>query len=319
MTKSTFLATIKDRFCLNSGSDKETWHLVLDIEGSGIEYKVGDCLGIYPTNDPALVSRILETFKASGSETIIDRKGNSHQLDFFLSSQANLLRLPSDVEMTLEAFCKKLGPQLPRFYSVASSQQVVGNEVHLTVGLIEGTCTQYICKRAPLGEPVLSVFHQPSHQFSLPPESFTAPIIMIGPGTGIAPFRGFMQERIAQNASAKNWLFFGERRQQTDFYYQTFWQKLVSEEKLQLDCAFSRDQPEKVYVQHKMLEKGAELFRWIQEGAYLFVCGNADKMAKDVDKTLHAIIETEGKCSPEEAKAFIKSLKKINRYQRDVY
>ena len=143
---------------------------------------------------------------------------------------------------------------------------------------------------------------------------------MVGPGTGVAPFRGFLQERIAKNAEGKNWLFFGERRSHTDFYYQGYWHQLAWEGKLELDCAFSRDQEERIYVQHRMIEKSKEIWRWIStEGAYLFVCGNASKMAKDVDKTLHEIVEKEGQFAPAEAKNFLKELKKAGRYQRDVY
>lgn len=320
MVKETFLATIKERFCLNNESEKQTYHLVIDLTDSGIEYQVGDCLGIYPENDPALVKSLLKTLRAKGDEVIEDRQGIAYPLQTFLLSHANLTRLPPEGEpWTAMSFCKKLSPQLPRFYSIASAHGVVGNEAHLTVGLIDGICSHFLCKRAPLGVPVLPIFHQPSHNFFLPPESFDKPIIMIGPGTGIAPFRGFMQERLREGSQAKNWLFFGERHQHSDFYYEHFWQQLVSDGKLELDCAFSRDQPEKIYVQHRMQEKSSKLWSWIQEGAYLFVCGNASHMAKDVDKTLHAILEKEGCLSPVEAKNTLKELRQAKRYQRDVY
>lgn len=314
-----FLATIKERYCFNPGSEKETYHLAVDLQGSGIVYKVGDCLGVYPQNPLFLVRQILETLKATGEEIIEDRQGTLYPLYEFLTSKANLSRLPQDPTLGIQAYCKLLSPLMPRFYSIASSMQVVGNEAHLIVGLIDGTCSQHLCKNAPLGQPILPIFHQPSHNFSLSPESFNKPILMIGPGTGIAPFRGFIQERISQNISAKNWLFFGERYRSTDFYYQRYWEQLISEGNLELDCAFSRDQEERVYVQHKMLSKGAQIWEYLKEGAYLFVCGNASKMAKDVDKTLHVIVEKEGNYSPLEAKAYIKELKKTSRYQRDVY
>jgi sulfite reductase (NADPH) flavoprotein alpha-component len=314
-----FLATIKERICLNAGSEKETYHLVIDLKGSGIEYQVGDCLGIYPQNDPSLVKELMETLQARGDEIVEDRKGISYSLSDFLLSRANLQRLPQEGRLTPTAFCKRLSPQLPRFYSIASSREVVGNEAHLTVGLIEGICSHYLCKRAPLGVPILPVYHQPSHHFSLPPESFDKPIIMVGPGTGIAPFRGFMQERITKNQIGKNWLFFGERHRHRDFYYQSYWERLVNEGKLDLDCAFSRDQEERFYVQHKMLEKSSKIWSWLKEGAYVFVCGNASKMAKDVDQTLQAIIGKEGGYPPADVKNFIKELKKTNRYQRDIY
>jgi sulfite reductase (NADPH) flavoprotein alpha-component len=314
-----FLATIKERVCLNVGSDKETYHLIVDLEGSDIEYHVGDCLGIYPQNDPSQVQSIIHALSATGEEIVEDRKGRLYPLYNYLLGYANLSRLPQGSDWTPASYCKRLAPQLPRFYSIASAKSVVGNEAHLTVGLIDGICSHFLCKRAPIGEPVLSVFHHPSRNFSLPSDSFDKPIIMIGPGTGIAPFRGFMQERLSKNVTAKNWLFFGERHQNTDFYYQSFWEELVRAGHLELDCAFSRDQEEKVYVQHKMFDKKKKIWDWLQQGAYLFVCGNASKMAKDVEQTLVSIIESEGGQTPENAKFFLKELKKIGRYQRDVY
>lgn len=315
--ENAFLAKIKERYCLNPGSEKETYHLVIDLEGSGIKYAVGDCLGIFPDNDPLLVNKLLEKLQANSDSLIEDRQGHSYSIGQFLSQHANLARLPQ--EGSLIDFCKRLPPLLPRFYSIASSQNVVGNEAHLTVSLIDGTCSQYLCTRAPLQQPIIPLFHHPSRNFSLPSDSFDKPIMMIGPGTGVAPFRGFIQERLSQKCSSKNWLFFGERTSKLDFYYQNDWQQLVSEGKLQLDCAFSRDQENKVYVQHRMLEKSQMIWDWLQEGAYFFVCGDAAQMAKDVDKTLHAIVGQEGKFSVTEAKAFIKDLKNQNRYQRDVY
>lgn len=316
---NVIIASIKERYCLNPGSEKETYHLVLDLNDSRLDYAVGDCLGIYPENDPFHVNQLIESLNASGNELVEDRKGASYLLKDFLLKKAGLHRLPSEEKLTPNAFCKALPPLLPRFYSIASSKHMVGNEAHLTVRLIDGTCSHYLCKRAPIGVPLVPVFHHPSRQFSLSSGSFDKSIIMIGPGTGIAPFRGFMQERISKNSTANNWLFFGERYSHTDFYYKSFWEQLISERKLQLDCAFSRDQSERIYVQHKMLEKSAQLWNWIKEGAYLFVCGDASKMAKDVDKALHSIVEKEGNLSPTETKNFIKELKKTYRYQRDVY
>lgn len=320
MQKQSFSATIKERYCLNPGSEKATYHVVLDLEESGIQYAVGDCLGIYPENDPSLVQKLISQWDATGEEIVEDRKGNLFALSTFLTQYANLSRLPETNQChSLADFCKGLSPLLPRFYSIASSMSVVGQEAHLTVGLIDGLCTHFLCNRVPLGIPRLAVFHHPARNFSLHPESFDKPVIMVGPGTGIAPFRGFMQERVSGEASPKNWLFFGERHRETDFYYKNYWEELVSQGKLTLDCAFSRDQADKVYVQHKMLEKSGKLWEWLQEGAYLFVCGDASRMAKDVEKILQAIVEREGGYSPENAKAYLKDLKKSNRYQRDVY
>ncbi len=257
--------------------------------------------------------------------------------DFLLKS-ANLNRIPKKLLgehpdlLTLIKYQKfdpdhlreKLLPLLPRFYSIASSKKHVPNEVHLTVTVSKnpcdfpvanGICSDYLCHQAPLLKPVIPIFIQPSRHFSLPPESENSPIIMVGPGTGVAPFRGFMQER----KHPKNWLFFGERSEQNDYYYRSFWEDLVAKNLLRVDCAFSRDQSEKIYVQDKMLQNSAQLWQWLEEGAYLFVCGDASKMAKDVDKTLHYIVEHEGKKTSEDAKAYIKNLKKLKRYLRDVY
>jgi sulfite reductase (NADPH) flavoprotein alpha-component len=221
-----------------------------------------------------------------------------------------------------EELCQLLQPLLPRFYSIASSPTLWPNEVHLTVAYLnyvsnskerKGVCTNYLCENTPLLERI-PVYVQPSNGFALPQEG-DAPIIMIGPGTGVAPFRAFMQERIAKGARGKNWLFFGEWNRAFDFFYEEYWSALQAAGQLQLEAAFSRDQGHKVYVQHRMLARGDELFQWLQEGAYLYVCGNADKMAKDVDEALHAIIEQHGF----DAKAYVKQLRQQKRYLRDVY
>lgn len=323
--RQSFSTTIKQRYCLNPGSEKETYHLVLDLNNAEIQYAVGDCLGIYPENEPSFVKKLIRQWNVAGNETVEDRQGNCYPLATFLTQHANLTRIPLIEQNSnfstfcLSTLCKSLPPLLPRFYSIASSMRVVGKEAHLIIGLIDGVCTDFLCKRAPLNQQLLSVFHHPARNFCLPPESLDKPIIMIGPGTGVAPFRGFMQERTAAAASPKNWLFFGEKKSQTDFYYQNDWEDLVAQGKLTLDCAFSRDQADKVYVQHKMLEKSRQFWEWLQEGAYLFVCGDAARMAKDVDRTLLMIAEKEGGLSPECSKAYIKDLKKTCRYQRDVY
>ena len=178
-----------------------------------------------------------------------------------------------------------------------------------------GVCSHYLCYRAPLNEPVIPVFVQPSRHFTLPEASCERPIIMIGPGTGVAPFRAFMQQRTC----TRNWLFFGERNQTCDFYYRTFWEEHISKGHLRLDSAFSRDQAEKIYVQHRLLERKKEVWQWIQEGAYLFVCGDASKMAKDVDQALQHIAQEEGKLDPLAARAYFKEMRKEKRYLRDVY
>jgi sulfite reductase (NADPH) flavoprotein alpha-component len=244
----------------------------------------------------------------------------SHQLWDFLSEN-------EEVVFDLQEICHLLKPMLPRFYSIASSMKAVGEEVHLTVAhlsyhtnghLRQGVCTHYLCHLTPLHESIVPIFIQPSHGFSLPQDQ-NVPIIMVGPGTGIAPFRAFMQERMALNSSAKHWLFFGECHHEYEYFYEDYWKDLQSQGSLRLDLAFSRDQEHKVYVQHKMLEQASDLFQWLEEGACLYVCGDAHRMAKDVDAVLHQIIREEGKRDEKEAKLYIKELKSQKRYLRDVY
>ncbi|MCC5831646.1 MAG: hypothetical protein JJU12_01195 [Chlamydiales bacterium] len=321
----TFLARIKERIRLNPGSEKETYHIVLDLEGSGIEYSVGDCIGIYPQNDPHYVGALVDAFGEPALHDFLLKAANLNRIPKkILGGHSDLLALARTQKIEPDTLREKLLPLLPRFYSIASSSSRVKNEVHLTVALTKnspecptpfGVCSHYLCHRAPLQQPIIPIFHQPSRHFFLPDDSADAPIIMVGPGTGVAPFRGFMQER----THARNWLFFGERHEKTDFYYRSFWEELSTQNRLRIDCAFSRDQEEKVYVQHKMLEKSADLWKWINEGAYLFVCGDAARMAKDVDQALQRIVEIEGNKTPDDAKSYIRNLKKEMRYQRDVY
>lgn len=317
--EESFLATIKERYCLNPGSEKQTYHLVIDLGNSGIQYQVGDCLGIFPRNSQARVTESLALLGATGEESVQDKSGVSYKLQELLETRLNLSRIKLDEHLSLEDICQKTALLLPRFYSIASCMDVVGNEAHLTVGLVEGVCSQFLCFEAPIGEPAVPIFYHPSRNFSLPEEANSKPLIMIGPGTGIAPFRGFLQHRTSRGCSSKNWLFFGERHSKTDFYYQKDFTPLVDSKNLIISCAFSRDQETSIYVQHRMLESARELWQWIEEGAYLFVCGDASKMAKDVDATLHSIAQSEGGLSKDESKDFFKSLKKESRYQRDVY
>lgn len=233
-----------------------------------------------------------------------------------------------EITFTPQEIVDLLMPLLPRFYSISSSQRFVGEEVHLTVAPLEyesnghkrrGVCTHYLCELVDLHAPVVPVFVQTSHGFSLPHDLHT-PLIMIGPGTGIAPFRAFMQERIHHHQSkGKHWLFFGEWNRSSDFFYEKEWEEFGQNGHLRLELAFSRDQEHKIYVQHKMLERGEELFQWLEEGAYLYVCGDAQRMAKDVEATLHAIIQEFGRKEAQAAKEYIKHLRQQKRYLRDVY
>lgn len=320
----TFDVSIKERYRLNESSDKETYHLSLDLSGTEIQYEVGDCIAIYPQNDPILVQKILDHFASTGEEIVTDRKGVSRPFKTFLTSYANLLRSPKMLGADPQEFAALLPPLLPRFYSIASSMKKVGKEAHLVVKINEnpagsltkyGTCSHYLCKRAPLGEPSIRIYHQKSKHFYLSLDSFAKPIIMIGPGTGVAPFRGFLQERMMQG-SRKNWLFFGERHQAHDYYYEAEWKEAIADGFLQIETAFSRDREQKVYVQDRMMEKSALFWQWLEGGAYLYVCGDAKEMAKSVEEALHVIIEQNAKVDPKE---YIRKLKREKRYLRDVY
>lgn len=240
--------------------------------------------------------------------------------DFLLANE--------EVVLTPQELADLLMPLLPRFYSISSSQKFVGEEVHLTIAPLEyesnghkrrGVCTHYICELADLHAPVVPVFVQSSHGFGLPQDAH-APLVMIGPGTGIAPFRAFLQERILHHQSkGQHWLFFGEWNRAYDFFYEDDWLDFGQKGHLRLELAFSRDQEHKIYVQHKMWEKGEELFQLLEEGAYLYVCGDAQRMAKDVEMMLQSIIQEFGRKEVQIAREYIKQLRHQKRYLRDVY
>lgn len=216
---------------------------------------------------------------------------------------------------------------LPRLYSIASAPTIHPNQIHLTLSVVrytlndrmhEGIASTYLAERMPLNEPLLRVFIAPSH-FRLPKNPH-ADVIMIGPGTGVAPFRAFMQERAAQAHTGRSWLFFGDQHRETDFLYESEWNQMLQSGSLyQLDVAFSRDQAFKVYVQHVMEAKKEQLWKWIESGAHIYVCGDAKQMAPDVDKTLNFIIQDQGSLSESAASDYIKALKQQKRYQRDIY
>lgn len=367
-----FLAKITDRHLLSKeGSQKETYHLVLDLKGSGLSYKVGDSIGVLPTNPSELADHTLQSLNAIGTESVTDKQGKEWDLREYLLTRANLrsvsrkmaqetlkrlsgdlqkelsdllespdakdrlhafevwdfLKRYSEAAFTLQETIDLMMPLLPRFYSIASSQPFVGDEVHLTVRLLTyesqgiprvGSCTYYLCKEAHVGTPEVPIYVHPGNDFALP-ASGEVPIIMIGPGTGVAPFRAFIQERKAQGHTGKNWLFFGEWTRIKEYFYEEEWAPLEAEGFVRMTTAFSRDQPQKVYVQHRMEEYAQELFRWIDEGAILYVCGDAHHMAKDVEATLHRIIMQEGHLDEKAAQEYIKRLRHEKRYLRDVY
>ncbi len=366
-----FMASIKERYSLSKlGSKKETVHVIVDIEGSGLKYDVGDSLAVYPVNDAGLVERTLKALKATGDEIVQDKKGESVTFRQFLTSQANLkgitrktvqkliphlsieysaplellledgnkealkewmtshelwdlLEHHPEVKFTPEEVVDLVMPLLPRFYSIASSQNAYPDEVHLTIAYLRyetrgisrvGVCTHYLCQLADLRHPVVPVYIHPSHDFKLPTDPNTN-IIMIGPGTGVAPFRAFMQERESRGDKGLSWLFFGEWTSSHEYFYEDEWKQWESSGLLKIDTAFSRDQEHKIYVQHRLKEKGAEIYQWLENGAYIYVCGDAHQMAKDVEKVLGEIIQEHGK----EPREYIKRLRTEKRYLRDVY
>jgi sulfite reductase (NADPH) flavoprotein alpha-component len=237
-----------------------------------------------------------------------------------------LLEAPGFVT-TAADFVALLKPLAPRLYSISSSPKLHAGQVHVTVGIVrhaahgrprKGVCSTFLADRAPGRVPV-PVFIQKSSNFRLPANSDT-PIIMVGPGTGVAPFRAFLQERQTVAAKGHNWLFFGEQRAATDYYYrEELEQSRQAGYLTKLSTAFSRDQAEKIYVQNRMFEEAAELWTWLQAGAHFYVCGDASRMAKDVDAALHRVIETAGCKTPEQAAEFVNQMKAEKRYQRDVY
>ena len=257
------------------------------------------------------------------------KKENKEQLQAYLYGREIidlLVDFPAK-DITADALVSIMRKLPPRLYSIASSPKAHPGEVHLTVGVVrydahgrerKGVCSTFLADGLEEGQKV-DVFVTPNKHFKVPANPET-PLIMVGPGTGIAPFRAFIEERAATKAPGKNWLIFGDQHYLTDFLYQTEWQSYLADGVLtKLDVAFSRDQPEKVYVQDRMLENSKELYQWLEAGAYFCVCGDASRMAVDVDKALHEVIEKEGGKSADEAIEYVKQLKADKRYVRDVY
>ncbi|BBV98589.1 MULTISPECIES: bifunctional nitrate reductase/sulfite reductase flavoprotein subunit alpha [Pseudomonas] len=221
-------------------------------------------------------------------------------------------------KLPLASWLDLLKPLQPRLYSISSSPLAHPDQVHLTVSTVrygerKGVCSSFLADRAQALK--VAIFPQVSKHFRLP-EDDSVPVIMVGPGTGIAPFRAFLEEREARGAKGGNWLFFGEQYAATDFYYQDQLQAWQASGHLRLDTAFSRDQAEKIYVQQRMLEQGAQLWQWLEAGAYFYVCGDAQRMAKDVDAALREVIAAHGGV---DADAYMEALSKAKRYRRDVY
>ncbi|GGF26591.1 sulfite reductase [NADPH] flavoprotein alpha-component [Halobacillus andaensis] len=368
-----FQAEILENINLNGrGSNKETRHLELDLEGSGLQYEPGDSLGIFPQNDPVLVDQLIQAMGWNPEETVtINKQGEIRSVRealtthfeitsltkpllekaAFLSSNEALKKLikpESSQELReyiegrdLIDLVQDFGPwegsvhdfitilrKIPvRLYSIASSSEANPDEVHLTIGAVRydahgrprsGVCSVQCAERSEPGD-TLPVFIQRNQNFKLP-ENPETPVVMIGAGTGVAPYRAFLEEREEAEASGESWLFFGDQHFVTDFLYQTEWQQWLKEGVLtKMDVAFSRDTDEKVYVQHRMLEHSKELYEWLQGGAHVYVCGDEQYMAKDVQDTLLTILKQEGQLTDEQADQYLADMRKAKRYQRDVY
>ena len=268
-------------------------------------------------NEIAQSDRLADLLKIENKDDLVDYMWGRELIDLFIEYPQSGLNA--------QDFTGLLRPMPPRLYSIASSLSAHPEEVHLTVAVVryegngkerKGVCSSYLAER--VGERVPCYLH-PNKNFKLPDDPST-PIIMVGPGTGIAPFRAFIEERRVTGALGKNWLFFGDRSQKTDYLYENEWESYHNDGLLNdLDLAWSRDQEKKVYVQHKMLEKKTQLWSWLQDGAMFYVCGDASRMAKDVDQALRTIAQEEGAMSEEDAGAWVKSLLKERRYLKDVY
>jgi len=369
--KNPFPATVIDNLVLTGrGSSKETRHIELSLEGSGLAYEPGDALGIVARNDPQLVETLLGTLAISPEAEVETKRGRvaiAEALEGgfeigvatprFVERWAELadakpLRRLADPENAAEraaflhdnhvidivrafpaqgvgadALIAGLRPLQPRLYSIASSLAAAPDEAHLTVATVRyelngsaraGVASGHLASRAE-PEGTLPVYVQANPHFRLPKDD--APIVMIGAGTGVAPYRAFLQEREARDASGKAWLFFGERNFRSDFLYQTEWQGWLKDGLLtRMDVAFSRDRAEKVYVQSRLLEKAKDVFAWLEEGAHVYVCGDASHLAPDVHEALIGVVQQQGGgLGREAAEDRIRALQREGRYQRDVY
>ncbi|MEL4028989.1 assimilatory sulfite reductase (NADPH) flavoprotein subunit [Caldifermentibacillus hisashii] len=371
--KNPYPAEVLENINLNGrGSNKETRHLVLSLEDSGLTFEPGDSLAILPENDPELVDSLINELGWNPEESVqINEEGDIYSLRKALLSKFEITRLTkSFIQAAAELFhhegLKKLAApgneekvkayidgrdlldfvrdfppvqlkpvdfiqilrKLPaRQYSIASSLKANPDEVHLTISTVrfqahgrnrKGVCSSQIAERIQPGD-MLPVYVDQNPNFKLPSNPDT-PIIMIGPGTGVAPFRAFLQEREAEGVTGKSWLFFGDQHFSSDFLYQVEWQKWLKNGVLtKMDVAFSRDHAEKVYVQHRMLEKRKEFYQWLEEGAVVYVCGDEKHMARDVHQTILTILEKEGGLTSEQAAVYLDQMRKQKRYQRDVY
>jgi sulfite reductase (NADPH) flavoprotein alpha-component len=351
--KKTWVGTVLTNINLNDrGSAKQTHHL--EIAAEGVDYQPGDSIGIVPANPLVLVESIIGLAGADAGRKLLHRS-EEHPLDHLLHRRLNIVYLPERVVRKYAGIVKQdipetkiglldllkiypvkdidqfhavvdiLEPIAPRLYSISSSPEAHPGEIHLTVArdnfqvngdLRYGLCSDGLSQLQP-GDSVEFYLHR-NGQFRLPAEE--RDVIMIGPGTGIAPFRSFLAERDSKGASGKNWLFFGDQHFTSDFLYQTEIQDWVKTGVLTyIDTAFSRDQKEKVYVQHKMEKHSAELYHWLESGAHLYICGAREPMSVDVETTLLGIIRQEGAKSAAQAELYLAELRDSGRFVKDVY
>lgn len=329
--KNPFPAKLILNTPLNSrGSSKDTRHIGFSLEGSGLSYEVGDALGVFVQNCPEVVDAVIAAHAFDPQALVVLPDGGTAPLREALITSYEVRGFfgkAPEAGITLDLFVENLRKLQPRLYSIASSVKAHADEVHLCIAAVryntdgmehKGVASTYLADRLPLGETAGIYFHAANH-FRLPTD-LSKPVIMVGPGTGIAPFRAFLEEREATQAPGKNWLFFGDQKRASDFLYHDQIIEWVQKGHLtRLDTAFSRDQQEKIYVQTRMLQAATELWQWLEEGSHFYVCGDAKRMAKDVDDALHTIIQTAGGKSAEEATAYVNQMKKEKRYARDVY
>lgn len=340
-----------------TGSTRETWHAEFTFDDPAFIYQPGDAIGLVPENDPALVDQLLRAVGLESDAALLlkvqkgfdvttlsrpaidnyakltGRKDVAALLDGDAFTQfaadRQLVDLFEEFPETLkpDQLVGLLRPLPGRLYSVASSPKAHPGEAHLLVGAVrwsshgkdrKGVASTYLGERRKAGQ-TARIYVRPNRHFRLPADGST-PIIMIGAGTGVAPYRAFVEDRAESGAGGKSWLFFGERNFTNDFLYQLEWQDhLASGALSRIDVAFSRDQPEKIYVQHRLWERRKELQAWIADGAHVYVCGDEKGMAKDVDATLVKILAEGAKGDDEAGRAKLKELTKAGRYQRDVY
>ncbi|MGB5903152.1 MAG: assimilatory sulfite reductase (NADPH) flavoprotein subunit [Xanthobacteraceae bacterium] len=368
--QNPFSATVIDNVVLTGrGSSKETRHIELSLEGSGLVYEPGDALGIVPRNDPAVVEAVLNSLglAADASVTVKQKQlplGDALSSAFevsavtprFIDHWAELsgaealarLRGPEQAEarsafmrehhvvdiirqfpvkgIGADALLRGLRPLQPRLYSISSSLAAAPDEAHLTVGTVRydldgqpraGVASSYLAEHAA-PDAVVPVYIQSNPHFRLPDDD--AAILMIGAGTGVAPYRAFMQEREARGASGRSWLVFGERNFRSDFLYQAEWQSLLKDKVLtRMDVAFSRDRTPKAYVQDRLRQNSRDVYAWLEEGVHVYVCGDAAHLAPDVHATLLDIIVQESGRDAAAAADYLATLQRDHRYQRDVY